>query len=89
MVRPAYVEQMHSLLHPGGKLVCVLFNRHFEESPPYGGEAEEYEKLFSEKFIIHVLEPCYNSIKPRAGTEVFINLEARPVAEKAISRLRI
>lgn len=68
---------MHELLSPGGKLAGVLFNRRFEESPPFGGSIEEYETLFKPQFEIKVLAPCYNSIERRAGTEVFINLKTK------------
>jgi hypothetical protein len=69
--RSDYVNKTHSLLHPGGTLAGVLFNRHFEGGPPFGGNAEEYWNLFEKKFRIHTLESCKNSIGPRAGNEVF------------------
>lgn len=76
--RPAYMQQINNLLNPGGKLVGVLFNRLFEDDgPPFGGTTEEYKKLFKEKFSIKTMEPCYNSIEKRAGSEVFINLLSR------------
>ncbi|EIM73093.1 Thiopurine S-methyltransferase (TPMT) [Nitritalea halalkaliphila LW7] len=66
------MAKMKELLAPGGQLVGVLFNRYFEkEGPPFGGEAEEYEKLFSPHFGRFVQESCYNSIGPRAGSELF------------------
>lgn len=79
--RPAYVQQMHKLLKPGGKLVGVLFNRLFEEAgPPFGGTVEEYKELFQEKFLIE-MEPCYNSIEKRMGSEVFIKLMRVPASD--------
>ena len=73
-LRAKYVEKMHSLLNEGGKIVGLLFNKDFGNPfPPFGGNEEEYRKLFEEKFEIKTLEKCYNSIKPRANTEVFIN----------------
>jgi SAM-dependent methyltransferase len=72
-LRKNYVEQMHSLLRPGGKVAGVLFDREFPEpGPPFGGDKEEYEKLFSSFLDIHTLASCYNSIGPRAGTELFV-----------------
>ena len=51
-----------------------MFNKDFGNPfPPFGGNIEEYKSLFSEKFEIKKLENCYNSIKPRQNTEVFIN----------------
>jgi thiopurine S-methyltransferase len=55
-----------------GRLVGVLLNRSFEGGPPLGGSREEYEELFKEKFEIIKLEPCYNSIQPREGSEVIL-----------------
>lgn len=72
--RVDYVRHMHSLLHPGGHLVGVLFDRSFpQEGPPYGGSAAEYEELFAPLFDIRVLQACYNSHPARQGSEVFIN----------------
>lgn len=70
--RKDYVQKMYDLLKPGGKLAGVLFNREFEGGPPFGGHIEEYKPLFEQKFTLRVLAPCYNSIKPRSGAEVFI-----------------
>jgi SAM-dependent methyltransferase len=74
-LRKSYVKKMHELLKPGGRLVGVLFNRSFEGGPPFGGSQDEYEELFKEKFEIIKLEPCYNSIQPREGAEVFLNVK--------------
>lgn len=71
-LREDYVTKMHSLLKPGGKLVGVLFNRTFEGGPPFGGSIQEYMHLFEPTFTLQTLASCYNSIKPRTGTEVFI-----------------
>ena len=77
-VRPAYVEKMHSLLAKDGHLTGILFSHVFEEEgPPFGGTLQEYKLMFSKKFKIKKLEPCYNSIERRKGSEVFINLVAK------------
>lgn len=71
-LRPNYVEQMHNLLKPHGKLVGLLFNFELtEEGPPFGGSITEYESHFKQKFNIKVLEPSINSIKERQGKELF------------------
>jgi len=70
--RKKYVEKMHEILKPGGKIAGVLFNRNFEGGPPFGGSKDEYQKLFSEKFDIITMDVCYNSIAPRKGNEVFV-----------------
>lgn len=76
-LRKQYVEKMHRLLKPGGKLAGVLFNRTFEGGPPFSGSKEEYIDLFSKSFNIRTLEECYNSIKPRSGNEVFMIAERK------------
>jgi SAM-dependent methyltransferase len=71
-LRKAYVDNMCSLLKPGGKLCGLLFNVSFEkEGPPFGGNEQEYRELFKTKFHFKKLERAYNSIPPRAGTELF------------------
>lgn len=74
-LRAAYVQKIKSLLKPKGKLVGVLFAREFEkQGPPFGGSVVEYQKLFEESFQTVVIQPCYNSIPPRMGSEVFIQI---------------
>jgi SAM-dependent methyltransferase len=73
-LRAAYVDKVCELLNDGGRLVGVLFNTQFEGGPPFGGTTEEYRSLFSTRFSSVSIEPCYNSIEPRSGSEVFIQL---------------
>lgn len=76
LLRKQYFEKMNALLKPSGKLVGLLFNDVLNaDRPPFGGNKEEYEQYFSTLFDVHVYETCYNSIKPRAGRELFINLQ--------------
>ena len=75
--RDAYVRQMHSILEEKGKLVGVLFNREFEGGPPFGGKEEEYIKHFESYFTFNTFELAYNSIEPRRGSELFINLSKK------------
>lgn len=73
--REEYVRQMSTLLNKGGKLVGVLFGIDMGISgPPFGGNLSDYQKLFQSLFQIKKMESCYNSIAPRAGTELFIHL---------------
>ncbi len=73
--RAEYVQKAASLLRDGGRLVGVLFDKNFDkQGPPFGGHAAEYRALFSPYFDIQKMEACYNSIAPRAGTELFIHL---------------
>ena len=75
-LRGLYAKKMHSLLKPKGKLVGVLFDREFQNpGPPFGGRAEEYEKYFKPYFKFRAFERCYNSIAPRQGAELWINIQ--------------
>ncbi|MAP80775.1 MAG: SAM-dependent methyltransferase [Aequorivita sp.] len=77
-LREAYVDKMHSLLRPNGRLVGLLFTFPLtEDGPPFGGNKTAYQKLFSKRFIIKTMEVAYNSIPPRQGNELFINLKKR------------
>ena len=73
--RPDYVERTAALLKPGGRLAGLLFDRDFQDGPPYGGHKEDYQKLLEKRFRLKTLAPCYNSIKPRMGTELFLIAE--------------
>jgi len=77
-LRQDYVAKMIELLKPGGKLVGLLFDREFTGGPPFGGNAAEYRRLFEKRFSIRSLAPCYNSIRPRAGTELFFIVRKEP-----------
>jgi SAM-dependent methyltransferase len=77
-LRAAYIAKMQDLLLPGGKLMGLLFDRNFVAGPPFGGHREEYAALLAGPFILRRLDPCYNSIKPRAGSELFF------IAEKSV-----
>lgn len=75
-LRQQYVKHMNQLLKPNGKLIGLLFNDVLNtDKPPFGGNKQEYETLFSPTFELKVLETCYNSIKPREGRELFMILE--------------
>lgn len=76
--RGDYAKKMHDLLAPLGKLAGVLFNVEFDkDGPPFGGTEEEYRKLFSIWFRFKIFSPCYNSIGPRMGTELFMYFEKK------------
>ena len=76
--RDLYVDKMHSLLAPNGKLVGVLFNIPLNDThPPFGGSKEDYIEHFKPKFDLLTFETSYNSIPPRAGAEVFIILQKK------------
>lgn len=72
-LRPNYVAHAAKLLAPGGTLAGVLFANPFPfPGPPFGGTAQEYTQLFSKHFSIRQLALCEQSIKPRAGRELFL-----------------
>ena len=77
LLRPKYVIKMAELLKPLGTLAGLFFTMQFPNNPPFGGNKEEYEKLFSEQFSIKILESCHNSVKPRMGNELFFVFVAR------------
>ena len=76
-LRTKYVQKMSELLNKNGKLAGLLFGVQFPNNPPFGGSREEYLDLFSNTFKINLLEPCYNSVKPRQGNELFFVFVAR------------
>lgn len=74
-MRQEYVLAMHKRLKPKGKLVGLLFKVPlFDTHPPFGGNEQEYRKLFSEHFKIEVMQEAFNSIPPRMGNELFVNM---------------
>ena len=73
--REKYVLKMNELLGDNGRLTGLLFAIKLgDEFPPFGGNKEEYTRLFSPYFDIKQIEIAYNSIGPRQGNEFFINL---------------
>lgn len=77
-LRERYAEKMRGLLAPEGKLVGVLFDdpQPGKEpgAPPFGGSRAEYVDLFMRYFGRVHIERCHNSIAPRAGREVWIDI---------------
>ena len=77
-LREEYVQKMKSLLNPKGKIVGLLFQFPLTtEGPPFGGSKEEYNALFANDFSIITMETASNSIKARAGKELFIIFEKK------------
>jgi len=78
--RQPYVDTTARLLKPGGMIVGLLFAQEFEkDGPPWGGTKPLYEKLVETKFDIIEMDLAQNSIKPRAGSELFIRLRKKSV----------
>ncbi|QOW11245.1 methyltransferase domain-containing protein [Kaistella flava (ex Peng et al. 2021)] len=75
-LRNKYAEKASELLNENGRIIGVMFNRTFEKvGPPFGGSIAEYQLIFEKYFEIEKMEECYNSIQPRKGSEIFINLK--------------
>jgi SAM-dependent methyltransferase len=73
--RADYAKHMHKLLAPEGKLVGLLFNTKFDGGPPFGGDTKEYITYFEPHFKHISFTPCMNSITPRQGKEIWIEIE--------------
>jgi SAM-dependent methyltransferase len=74
-LRTAYAKKMNELLASKGKLAGVMFNHVLtEKGPPFGGSVEEYSGYFENDFEIKYLALCKNSIKPRLGSELWVEL---------------
>lgn len=76
VLRGRYALKMHELLKPGGHLAGLLIfkNEPSPGGPPYVDTKEEYLKHFEGVFNIQKFDIAQNSIKPRAGWEVFIDM---------------
>lgn len=76
--RRKYVTQVWNLLEEQGKLVGLLFENDFGKNhPPFGGTKSEYLRDFEPWFRIKYFDLAYNSITPRQGKELFMNLTKR------------
>lgn len=75
LLRKDYAKKAAELLNENGRIVGVLFSKVFDKpGPPFGGTKPEYQFTFKTYFEIEKMEDCYNSIPPRQGNELFINL---------------
>jgi SAM-dependent methyltransferase len=75
-MRGLYAEKMNELLVPGGHLTGLLIfsNEPVTDGPPYLDTIETYRSYFENIFDIRKFETASNSIKPRAGRELFIDM---------------
>ena len=68
-----YVDSAYKVLNKKGKLIGLLFNTEFQSNePPFGGNVEDYKLIFNKKFELLIMEDCKSSIKPRLGSELWI-----------------
>ena len=78
LLRSAYVKKMHQILKRKGKLVGLFFNFPLTDvGPPFGGDKNLYQELFSQSFSLTTLEMANNSIIPRQGKELFFIFEKK------------
>lgn len=76
--RDAYVLQMHRLLKTKGVLGGLLFDFPLtEDGPPFGGSQAEYTSRFLPWFTVVTMERAAQSIAPRAGRELYFELEKK------------
>ncbi|MEQ9441048.1 MAG: methyltransferase domain-containing protein [Cyclobacteriaceae bacterium] len=81
-LRTAYAQKMHALLNQNGRLVGLLFDDPlYDDHPPFGGSRAEYQAYFDPYFRFHTFETAYNSIPPRQGRELFINLQKKSIGD--------
>ena len=77
-LREKYVLKMKELLEDKGILIGLLFNdKLYANRPPFGGRKSEYLSLFNVHFKNVCMEKAYNSIEPRKGRELFIQVSNR------------
>lgn len=81
LMRPRYVAKMHRLLKDDATLAGVLFNRSFDDGPPFGGNQQEYEALFNSAFNPVSMQPCDHSIAPRANSELLFECRKNNIVE--------
>ena len=73
-IRNRYARHMASLLKPNRRLVGVWFDIPLTgglDNRPFGGDKELYLSYLEPYFETITFEPCYNSIPPRKGNELF------------------
>lgn len=74
-LRKDYAQKAFELLKDGGSVIGLLFGKEFESGPPFGGTKEQYNNYFNPFFSEVKMDDCYNSIPPRLGSELFIQLK--------------
>lgn len=73
--REDYAVKAIEILRPNGLLVGLLFDFPLtEDGPPFGGNSTIYTTLFENHFKRIQINPCKDSIKPRMGKELWIEM---------------
>lgn len=77
-LRARYTNKCFGLLNEGGRIAGLMFGIEFEKTgPPFGGKKKDYVKLFEPFFNLLKFDICTNSIKPRLGNELFVEMEKK------------
>jgi thiopurine S-methyltransferase len=77
-LRKKYRDHMLGLLKPAARVAGLLFNFPLtDQGPPFGGDFNEYQTLFKDKFHVKTMEPCYNSEPSRIGKALFFIFEKK------------
>ena len=76
--RSLYVNKTHELLNESGILIGLLFNITFDgDEPPYGGDSKLYKKLFEDKYHFIKMDISTNSVLPRQGSELWVEMKKK------------
>jgi SAM-dependent methyltransferase len=75
-LRADYAKKASDILNVNGKVAGLLFDVVLNTThPPFGGSKTEYLGYFTPYFDIKIMDASYNSIKPRAGRELFFIIQ--------------
>lgn len=76
--RPEYVQLVHGLLRPGGKIIATFFTHGEPGGPPFDTNQAELRQLFEPYFEFERLEPVLRSAPQRQNEETFGLLKRKP-----------
>ncbi|WP_028283047.1 class I SAM-dependent methyltransferase [Olleya marilimosa] len=77
-LRADYAKKASDILNVNGKVAGLLFDATLNTThPPFGGSKKEYLGYFNPYFDIKIMDASYNSIKPRAGKELFFVIQKK------------
>ena len=77
-LRADYAKKASEILNVNGKVAGLLFDATLNTThPPFGGSKTEYLDYFNPYFDIRIMDASYNSIKPRAGRELFFIIQKK------------
>ena len=77
-LRANYAKKASEILNVDGKVAGLLFDAALNTThPPFGGSKKEYLDYFTPYFDIKIMDTSYNSIKPRAGRELFFIIQKK------------